>query len=115
MDDYDAGTIEGLRTARAMIMKRTDIKWDDIHAGSELSEFRAVDGGNFQIKDVTDYVTHTSDNFKIYKKLKPGTEVKFDCLFHGKLWYFEGEISPCAEYVNIYVMMSKYSLTFRQK
>jgi hypothetical protein len=47
MDDYDAGTIEGLRTARAMIMKRTDIKWDDIHGGSELSEFRAVDGGNF--------------------------------------------------------------------
>ena len=47
MDDYDAGTIEGLQRARAMIKKRGDITWDDIHGGTEYSEFRAVDGGNF--------------------------------------------------------------------
>mgnify|MGYP001213772301 CR=1 FL=1 len=64
--------------------------------------------------DVTDYITYKNNKFALYKNLLPGTEVKFDCLFHGKLWYFEGEVSKCSKYVQTYFMMSKYSLRFHE-
>lgn len=40
-DDYDAGMIEGLRRARAMIeVANRNTTWDDIFGGEEFAEFR---------------------------------------------------------------------------
>jgi hypothetical protein len=47
MDDYDGGMVAGLRKAREIVIKYNQLTWDDIHGGSEYSEFRTVDGGNF--------------------------------------------------------------------
>jgi len=47
MDDYDAGMIEGLRRARAIIAQLKKDEWDAIYKDSEYSEFRTQDGGGF--------------------------------------------------------------------
>ena len=47
MDDYDAGVIEGLRRARAIIAKQKEDEWNAIYKDTEYSEFRTQDGGGF--------------------------------------------------------------------
>ena len=47
MDDYDAGMIEGLRRARAIIAKQKENEWNAIYKDTEYSEFRTLDGGGF--------------------------------------------------------------------
>ena len=47
MDDYDAGMIEGLRRARAIVAKLKEDEWNAIYKDTEYSEFRTLDGGSF--------------------------------------------------------------------
>ena len=43
MDDYDAGTIEGLRLAREIVSKADQQQWEDIYGDGQYTEFRYVD------------------------------------------------------------------------
>ena len=43
MDDYDAGTINGLRLAREMVSNAAQQQWEDIYGGTECTEFRYID------------------------------------------------------------------------
>ncbi len=47
MDDYDAGMIEGLRRARAIVAKLKEDEWNAVYKDTEYSEFRTLDGGGF--------------------------------------------------------------------